>query len=92
MAVITPTITPSSSTTKRRCTFNSRICSRTDQAEVFRETQKTAGVIRSRTNVVSVSEVLDHLETYRGELETLMTEKFHIIDKRDIPVQYREAA
>ena len=40
----------------------------------------------------AVSEVLDHLETYRGELETLMTEKFHIIDKRDIPVQYREVA
>jgi hypothetical protein len=23
---------------------------------------------------------LDHLEEYRGELQTLMTEKFHIID------------
>ena len=40
----------------------------------------------------AVSEVLDHLEDYRGELRTLMTEKFHIIDKRDIPVEYREAA
>jgi hypothetical protein len=40
----------------------------------------------------AVSEVLDHLENYRGELQTLMTEKFHIIDKQDIPVQYREAA
>jgi transposase len=40
----------------------------------------------------AVSEVLDHLETYRGELETRMTEKFDILDKRDIPVQYREAA
>jgi transposase len=40
----------------------------------------------------AVSEVLDHLEPYRGELQTLMTEQFHIIDKRDIPVQYREAA
>jgi transposase len=40
----------------------------------------------------AVSEVLDHLENDRGELETLMTEKFHIIDTRDIPVQYREAA
>ncbi len=37
----------------------------------------------------AVSEVLDHLEDYRGELRTLMTEKFHIIDKKDIPVQYR---
>src|SRR5271170_136673 len=40
----------------------------------------------------AVSEVLDHLESYRGELQTLMTEKFHIIDKKDIPVQYREVA
>jgi transposase len=40
----------------------------------------------------AVSEVLDHLEDYRSELQTLMTEKFHIIDKQDIPVQYREAA
>jgi transposase len=40
----------------------------------------------------AVSEVLDHLEAYRGELRTLMTETFHIIDKQDIPVQYREVA
>jgi transposase len=40
----------------------------------------------------AVSEVLDHLEDYRGELQTLMTETFHIIDKEDIPVQYREVA
>jgi transposase len=40
----------------------------------------------------AVSAVLDHLEDYRGELRTLMTETFHIIDKQDIPVQYREAA
>jgi transposase len=40
----------------------------------------------------AVSEVLDHLEIYGGELQTLMTEEFHIIDKKDIPVQYREAA
>jgi transposase len=40
----------------------------------------------------AVSEVLDHLENYRGELQPLMTEKFHIIDKQDIPVQYREVA
>src|SRR4051812_8731299 len=40
----------------------------------------------------AISEVLDHLEDYRGELRTLMTEKFHIIDEQDIPVQYRGAA
>jgi transposase len=40
----------------------------------------------------AISEVLDHLEDYRGELQTLMTEKFHIIDKQDIPVEYREVA
>jgi len=40
----------------------------------------------------AVSGVLDHLIQYRSQLETLMTEKFHIIDKKDIPVQYREAA
>ena len=41
---------------------------------------------------VAVSEVLDHPEDYRGELQTLMTEKFHIIDKKEIPVEYREVA
>jgi transposase len=40
----------------------------------------------------AVSEVLDHLETYRGELQTLMTEQFHILDKQEIPVEYREVA
>lgn len=40
----------------------------------------------------AVSEVLDHLGNYRAELQTLMTEKFHIIDQKDIPVEYREAA
>ena len=40
----------------------------------------------------AVSGVLDHLEDYRGELRALMTETFHIIDKQDIPVQYREVA
>jgi transposase len=40
----------------------------------------------------AVSEVLDHLGDYRGELQALMTERFHIIDKRDIPVPYREVA
>jgi transposase len=40
----------------------------------------------------AVSEVLDHVENYRVELQTLMTEKFHIIDRKDIPVEYREVA
>jgi len=40
----------------------------------------------------AVSEVLDHLPNYRRELETLMTEKFHILQKQDIPVEYREVA
>jgi transposase len=40
----------------------------------------------------AVSGVLDHLEDYSGELRALMTERFHIIDKQDIPVEYREAA
>jgi transposase len=40
----------------------------------------------------AVSEVLDHLQVYRDELRTLMTERFHIIAKDDIPVEYREAA
>ena len=40
----------------------------------------------------AVSGVLDHLGGCRGELRTLMTETFHIIDMQDIPVQYRQAA
>jgi transposase len=40
----------------------------------------------------AVSEVLDHLENYQTELETLMVEKFHIVAKQDIPVTYREVA
>jgi transposase len=40
----------------------------------------------------AVGEVLDQLEDYRGELRTLMTETFHIIDKEEVPVEYREAA
>jgi transposase len=39
----------------------------------------------------AVSEVLDHLEDYHAELATLMVDKFHIIEKKDIPVQYQEA-
>jgi transposase len=38
----------------------------------------------------AVAEVLDHLEDYRAELETLMVEKFHIVEKQAIPVEYRE--
>ena len=40
---------------------------------------------------VAVSEVLDHLENYQAELETLLVEKFHIVEKQDIPVEYRQA-
>jgi len=40
----------------------------------------------------AVGEVLDHLEDHRRELQTLMTETFHIIDKEQVPVEYREAA
>jgi transposase len=40
----------------------------------------------------AVSAVLDHLGDYSGELRALMTERFHIIRKEDIPVEYREAA
>jgi transposase len=40
----------------------------------------------------AVSEVLDHLEDYREELSTLMVEKFHIIEKAEIPIEYREVA
>jgi hypothetical protein len=40
----------------------------------------------------AVSEVLDHLSDYRQELDTLMTETFHIVAKAAIPVAYREVA
>jgi transposase len=40
----------------------------------------------------AVSEVLDHMENYRTELETLLVEKFHIVEKQEIPVAYREVA
>jgi transposase len=40
----------------------------------------------------AVSEVLDHLSDYRRELDTLMTENFHIVAKEAIPVEYREVA
>jgi transposase len=38
----------------------------------------------------AVSGVLDHLESYRPKLETLMVDEFHIIEKHEIPVPYRE--
>jgi transposase len=40
----------------------------------------------------AVAAVLDHLDRYRDELATLMVEQFHIIDKQEIPVEYKEAA
>src|SRR5262249_47272240 len=40
----------------------------------------------------AVSEVLDQLSDYRSELDTLMTEEFHIVAKEAIPVEYREVA
>jgi transposase len=40
----------------------------------------------------AVSEVLDRLSDYRKELDTLMTENFHIVAKEAIPVEYREVA
>ena len=40
----------------------------------------------------AVSEVLDHLSDYRGELGTLMIENFHIVPKEAVPVEYREVA
>jgi transposase len=40
----------------------------------------------------AVSKVLDHLDEYRLDLDTLMEEQFHIIDKQEIPVEYAETA
>jgi transposase len=40
----------------------------------------------------AVSAVLDHVENYRAELETLLVEKFHIVAEQEIPVAYREVA
>ena len=40
----------------------------------------------------AVSEVLDHLSDYRSELDTRMTEEFHVVAQEAIPVEYREAA
>ena len=40
----------------------------------------------------AVSGVLDHLQDYRAELATLMVERFHIVPKQEIPIQYRQVA
>jgi transposase len=40
----------------------------------------------------AVSEVLDHLSAYRKELDTLMTENFHIVAREAIPVEYQGVA
>ena len=40
----------------------------------------------------AVSEVLDHLDEYREELAKLMVDEFHIIEKQEIPIEYREVA
>ena len=40
----------------------------------------------------AVSEILDHLSDYRKELDTLMTENFHIVAKAAIPVEYQGVA
>jgi transposase len=40
----------------------------------------------------AVSEVLDHLSAYRKELDTRMTEKFHIVAKAAVPVEYQGVA
>ncbi len=40
----------------------------------------------------AVAEVLDHLAEYRGDLDTLMSERFHIVPQVEIPVEYREVA
>ncbi len=40
----------------------------------------------------AVAAVLDHLDQYSDELATLMVEQFHLIDKQEIPVEYKEMA
>jgi transposase len=40
----------------------------------------------------AVSEVMDHLGQYREELATLMIDEFHIIEKQEVPVEYRGVA
>jgi hypothetical protein len=57
----------------------------------------TAALVRESARrlepvLAAVSEVLDHLSDYRQELDTLMTETFHIVAKAAIPVAYQEVA
>ena len=40
----------------------------------------------------AVAEVLDHLEDYRPELDTLLVERVHIVERQEIPVAYRAVA
>lgn len=40
----------------------------------------------------AVAEVLDHLDEYREDLATLMVDTFAIIEKQDIPIEYKEGA
>jgi transposase len=40
----------------------------------------------------AVAELLDHQSDYRKELDTLMTERFHVVAKAAIPVEYREVS
>src|SRR5262249_46804320 len=45
----------------------------------------------SEARQAAVSEVLDHLSDYRRELDTRMSEGFHVVAQGAIPVAYREA-
>jgi transposase len=40
----------------------------------------------------AVSEVMDHLDKYKDELATLMVDEFHVIEKQEMPVEYKGAA
>src|SRR5207253_8816917 len=53
-AVMTPTRTPLPSTTKSRCLFSASISPITLLAGVWGVTEKTAGVIKSRTRVGAI--------------------------------------
>jgi transposase len=40
----------------------------------------------------AVSEVLDHLDKHGEELATFMVDEFHVIEKQEIPVEYKGVA
>lgn len=40
----------------------------------------------------AIADVLGHLDSYREELALLMVERFHIIEEREIPVEYKGVA